>query len=217
MTVKTIDDFRTNLLVLLEHLSQVFRIELGRKGSRFDNVNEHHRELAAFGFRRGRGGWNGLALRRRDVRCGRWMNWRGGGWCAGHLPGPDEHLALFIHRQLFGVYEVSFQVFKGLIIELQPALEYPIGNALLLLQQRQHLGQDRIVVHHRSSTCASTASAWGSQNVMSIDWYISMAVVNAVQTCSRWPVMTYNVPRPRWQCAWSGRMPSSSARVRACW
>ena len=27
----------------------------------------------------------------------------------------------------------------------------------------------------------------------------------------------YSVPRPRWQCAWSGRMPGASARARACW
>ena len=34
-----------------------------------------------------------------------------------------------------GVYEVSFQVFQGLVIKLQPALEYPIGDTLLLLEE----------------------------------------------------------------------------------
>jgi len=68
-----------------------------------------------------------------------------------------------------------------------------------------------------SSTCASAASVWGSQNVISIDVYISMAVDSAVRACSRWPMAVYSIPRPRWQCAWSGRMLSSSARARACW
>src|SRR5207237_5088848 len=48
------------------------------------------------------------------------------------------------------------------------------------------------------STCASTASAWSSQKVISIDWYIAIAVANAARACSRWPVMAYSVPRPRW-------------------
>src|SRR5262249_52845920 len=130
---------------------------------------------------------------------------------------PDEHAAPFIHRQLFGVNQVVFEVFQGLVIELQPALEDPIGHALLLLQQREHLGQDSLVVHYRPSTCASAASVSGSQKVMSMAWYISMAVDNAVRACSRWPVAAYSVPRPRWQWAWSGRMPSSSARAWACW
>jgi hypothetical protein len=36
--------------------------------------------------------------------------------------------------------------------------------------------EDGIVIHHRPSTCASIASASGSQNVMSMALYSSMAV-----------------------------------------
>jgi hypothetical protein len=43
-----------------------------------------------------------------------------------------------------GNRKTGFEVFQGLVIELQPALEYPIGDALLLLEQHQHVGQDRI-------------------------------------------------------------------------
>jgi hypothetical protein len=50
---------------------------------------------------------------------------------------------------------------------------------------------------YSSSTCASAASAWGSQNVMSIDWYILMAMDNSVRACSCCPVFAYSVPRPR--------------------
>ena len=65
------------------------------------------------------------------------------------------------------------------------------------------------------STCASAASVCGSQNVISMSRYSAMAVDSAVRACSRWPVCAYSVPRPRWQCAWSGRMPSASVRARA--
>jgi hypothetical protein len=42
-----------------------------------------------------------------------------------------------------------------------------------------HCGHDR-----RLSTCASAASAAGSQNVIAIDWDIAMAVGNSVRACS---------------------------------
>jgi hypothetical protein len=38
----------------------------------------------------------------------------------------------------------------------------------LLLEEHKHRCQDDTIVHHRPSTCASAASAWGSQNVMSM-------------------------------------------------
>ena len=69
---------------------------------------------------------------------------------------------------MFGVDEVVFEVFQIIIIQCEPPFEDTIGDALLLLQQLKHLCQDRIVVHYRPSICASTASVWGSQNVISI-------------------------------------------------
>src|SRR5262245_48963613 len=75
---------------------------------------------------------------------------------------------------------------------------------------------DDVAYHRRLCPfCASAASAWGSQKVMSIARYISIAVVSAVWACSCWSTVVYSIPRPRWQWAWSGRMPSSSARARA--
>src|SRR5215510_65177 len=78
-------------------------------------------------------------------------------------------------------------------------------------------GQIAFSRRHYATTWASAASVWGSQNVISIDWYISMAVDNSVRASSRWPVAAYRVPRPWWQWAWRWRMPSSSARARARW
>ena len=40
-----------------------------------------------------------------------------------------------------------------------------------------------------SSTCASAASVWGSQKVMSMARYRSMAIASAVRACCRWPVV----------------------------
>src|SRR5262249_31346406 len=45
-----------------------------------------------------------------------------------------------------------------------------------------------VIVPHCPSTCASAASAWGSQNVMSMARYRSMAVVSAARACSCCPV-----------------------------
>jgi len=60
---------------------------------------------------------------------------------------------------------------------------------------------------HRASTCARIVSVSGSQNVMSIDVYISIAVDSSARASSHWPVAAYSLPRPRWQCAWSGPYP----------
>jgi hypothetical protein len=38
----------------------------------------------------------------------------------------------------------------------------------LLLEESKHHYQDDLIVPHRPSTCASAASTWGSQNVISI-------------------------------------------------
>src|SRR5712664_4023259 len=70
-------------------------------------------------------------------------------------------------------------------------------------------------VPHRPSTCAKAASAWGSQNVMSMARYSAMAAARSVRAWSTRPIRLCRVPRPRWQWATSGRMPSSSARAKA--
>src|SRR5262249_23570779 len=98
---------------------------------------------------------------------------------------PDQDATVFIHRQLFRIDQVFFERFQQVVIELQAQFEDPIGKTVLPLQERQGLGQDGIVVHYRPSTCASTASVWGSQKVISMAWYISMAVMSAVWARSR--------------------------------
>ena len=58
----------------------------------------------------------------------------------------------------------------------------------LLLEGGTRRCQNRIRVHYCPSTCASAASVWGSQKVMSMARYISMAVDRAARACSRRPV-----------------------------
>src|SRR5262249_41134421 len=104
---------------------------------------------------------------------------------------------------------------KGLVIQVELELQRPIGDPTALGEEILDLVKHVIEVHQYSSTWASAASVWGSQKVISIPRYISTAVASSARACSRWPIAAYSVPRPRWQCAWSGRMPSASARARA--
>ena len=55
----------------------------------------------------------------------------------------------------------------------------------LRLGEGESLWQDGLIDPSYPSTCASTASVWGSQNVISIAWYNARAVDSAVRACSR--------------------------------
>src|SRR4029453_10082098 len=56
-------------------------------------------------------------------------------------------------------------------------------------------------------TVARAASAWGSQKVIAIVRYISMAVESTLRACSCCLVLVDNMPRLRWQSAWRGGIP----------
>ena len=85
-----------------------------------------------------------------------------------HSPGPDQHAALLIHGHALSVDEFVLKGFAGLVVDLQLQLQRPIRHASPAPKQLDDLGDHRIKVHHRPSTCASAASAWGSQKVMSM-------------------------------------------------
>src|SRR5262249_31156285 len=107
---------RTGGVIRTYHVPVLFRVELGGEFCGVHEVTEHHRELATFGFEYGRGDWCGPDLSRRDLRRGRQRYWRGGSRCTGYSTRPDEHSAVFIHRQLFRIDQVVFQGFEGVII-----------------------------------------------------------------------------------------------------
>src|SRR5262249_9052476 len=181
-----------------------------------DQIAEQHRELAALCCQFAQCHTGSHPLRRVDGlalglhwcgRCGGWCRW---GACA---PCPDQDFAFFIHGQFFGIDQVIFEVFQQVVIRLQRALEDPMGQALLPLEEHEDLLKDGIVIHHRPSTAASATSAWGSQKGISMVRYNSMAADSSARAGPVRPILAYRVPRPRWQWARSGRMPSSSARA----
>src|SRR5262245_27564523 len=215
VAVKALDHLGTRRLIRQDQVAQLFRIQLAGQRRRVDQIAEQHRELAALCCRfmlchtwsRPRRRVGGRALRLRWFgRCGGRCRW---GACASC---PDQDFALFIHGQFFGVDQVIFEVFQQVVIKLQPPLEEPIGQALLPLEERENLLKDGIVIHYRPSTAASATSAWGSQNVISMARYNSMAADSSARAGPVRPILAYRVPRPSWQWARSGTMPKSSAR-----
>jgi hypothetical protein len=85
----------------------------------------------------------------------------------GSLPCPDQDSPPIINRDLSGVDEFGFQIVKVVVIQTELPLERPVRDPSVLLQG-DHLLKHLVKGHHRPSTCASMASAWGSQNVINI-------------------------------------------------
>jgi hypothetical protein len=61
------------------------------------------------------------------------------------------------------------------------------------------------------------ASARVSQNDICSVWNSAIAAERSVRACANRPLRRWSVPRPKWQKASRGCMPSSTARVRAWW
>jgi hypothetical protein len=57
MTVKALNDLGTGGLICLDHLPQVYGIELARESRRVHEVTKQHGELAALRVRRSRANW----------------------------------------------------------------------------------------------------------------------------------------------------------------
>ena len=67
-------------------------------------------------------------------------------------------------------------------------LQRVIGHPAAPLEEGADLVEDGIQSHHDSSTCASAASAWGSQKVISIVRYSAMAADSSGRACSPLPI-----------------------------
>src|SRR5262245_59121524 len=63
-------------------------------------------------------------------------------------------------------------------------------------QEGKNPSQESVIVHHSHSTCVKADSAVGSQKVMSMARYNSMAVESAARANSSRPVWRYSVTRP---------------------
>ena len=62
-----------------------------------------------------------------------------------------------------------------------------MAQALLPLEENHNVVEEVIKLYYSSSTSASVASAWGSQNVISMARYNSMAAVSSVRASARRP------------------------------
>ena len=76
---------------------------------------------------------------------------------------PDQDMAVLIHRQVPGKDEFVFDGLQRLLIQCELDFQRPLGHPAALLEELHDLSKHRIEVHHRPSTCARDASAWGSQ------------------------------------------------------
>jgi hypothetical protein len=99
--------------------------------------------------------------------------------------GPDQHGAIPIDSQLLNLDELRLQIVQIGVIEGKLPLQRAIGHSSAAPEQLDDLVDYRKEVHHGFSTCASTASASGSQKVMSIARYSAMALENSAVACSR--------------------------------
>src|SRR5262249_7192333 len=137
VAIERLERRHSGLLVGAHHDAVVFRIKPLGESRRVDQIAEHHRELAAFGLRRGRSGCEGgavdrvvwLGLRQRS-------NWgRAHGWWLGRrgLTNPYQHPPAFISSQPFGLDEFVLEGLKLVIVQAELYFEGTIRHTPLAL------------------------------------------------------------------------------------
>src|SRR5215831_2775838 len=159
--VKTIDDLTTDPLVCSDDFSEVFRVELGGEVGRFDEVNEHHRELSAFRVRRrcsrerfNLSGWlclhNGLRCWLSSLRID----------CLGScsFTSPHQHTIVLIDRQALGMDDLFFQVLDVHIVYAKLSFQGTVGHTPLALEQCEDLSNHLVEVRHRLSESTSSSA-----------------------------------------------------------
>ena len=171
MPIKALDDLDTGCLIGQHNLTQVFRVELTGEAGGVGQVTEQHRELAALGLRRARGGaWGGILGRMvclgDRLRCV-WWCWRR--WRLGRcrVARPAQATPRVIDHLRVRVEEFILQDCKLVVIQGELELQRVIGHSAAPLEEGHDLVEDVIKLHHDSFSWATPASAWGSQKVMS--------------------------------------------------
>jgi hypothetical protein len=92
---------------------------------------------------------------------------------------------MILRDRIARITKLRREVCEQLIIQGKLPLQGAIGHPSSAAKQVNHLIEYRIEIHHRPSTCASAASAWGSQKVMSMARYRSMAADSSARAGSR--------------------------------
>src|SRR6516225_11485363 len=176
------------VIFMSDRVAKIHQETITREFGRIDEVTEQHGELAAFGVRRVESSrWRGSVG---QLHCGGGRRLHGLGscggwfWCCGRVAAPDQHLPRLVYGQALGLEELIFQRLQGLIVQLELHLERAVRHPAATAEKVHHLVQYLVKVHHRPSTCARAASVCGSQKVISIAQYSTMAVDSAVRACS---------------------------------
>ena len=110
---------------------------------------------------------------------------------------PSRYMGFFIDPFLGPHLQAGLESLKTFIIQLKLHLQGSIGQPPTTLEHGYGLVENLLKRHDLPSTSACAVSVSGSQNVIPISRYISIAVDNSVQACSDCPVWLYRVPRPR--------------------
>jgi hypothetical protein len=155
------DHFGAGLLVSSHHLTQTFGVELTGERGRVHQVAEQHRELAALGLHDHLSNPIQVHARRLVSFLGSWLlSSRPSGdtrlllaWRLTPLssPSPDQHLAPFINGQPLGLDDLGLELLEIILVEVESSLERPIGCPPLPLEYIEHLRQDLVKCHPRSS------------------------------------------------------------------
>ena len=152
MPLKAGDHLGTGVLIGPHHLTQLFWVELAGECRRVHQVTKEHGELAPFRVRQRDGGW-GDNLRVRSGK-GVLLQRKGGGdgrrehTCASC---PDQHPAVFVHRQALALNEFRFHIFQVRVVELELPLEGAIGQAPAALEHGYRLVKDLLKGHRHPS------------------------------------------------------------------
>src|SRR5262245_16671794 len=128
MSIVALDNFGTHSLICPHHFPVLFGIELGGQLGGINEVTEHDRELAAFGFWRTRYGW--LSFHRSalvfspDFLLSRLND--GGRRSRACFTSPDQHSPVLISGKLVDFDEFVFQRLKSLIVQVELNFECSI-------------------------------------------------------------------------------------------
>jgi hypothetical protein len=90
---------------------------------------------------------------------------------AAHVTGPDQHVAVLVRGDPLGLDELLLQIVEDVVVQVELAFEGAIGDPAPPSEEFLDVVEQRVEVHHRPPTCASAASAWGSQKVIAMARY----------------------------------------------
>src|SRR5215813_12481278 len=147
--VKTIDDLTTDPLVCWDDFSEVFGVEIGGEVGRFDEVNEHHRELSAFSVRR--------RCSRERFNLSGWLCLHNRLWCwlsrlrdnclsACRVASPNETSSCVIDDWV-NIEDFFLQVLDIVVIDIKASLDATIRYPSLAFEEVDDLGKNVIEGH----------------------------------------------------------------------